>query len=79
MTDSTCWLCSPGPCMTPDECVPELPSVRQLMARMPELARFRARLVDPDFPAPSELAEAERGLAQGRARRQGELSLGATG
>lgn len=72
----TCWICHPGPCVTPDDCAPAIPTVREVMARMPDLARFHARLSDPDFPTPAERAEAERGLAQGRVRAQAELELG---
>ena len=71
----TCWICHPGPCLTPDECGPVMPSVRQVMAAMPDLARFSARLNDPDFPTAQERADAERALAQNRINAQGQLPL----
>lgn len=48
---------------------------RALFARMPELARFRARLSAPDWPTPAEVAHARATLAKARTERQRELAL----
>lgn len=38
-------------------------SARDVLADMPELARFRERLLDPSWPTPQEVAEARAALA----------------
>lgn len=50
-------------------------SIREVMAAMPELARFRERLSDPDFPTAAEVAAARWGLSQARVERQADLDL----
>ena len=50
-------------------------SVREVMAAMPELARFRERLSDPDFPTAAEVAVARWGLSVARQKAQAELNL----
>lgn len=50
-------------------------SVREVMAAMPELARFRERLESPDWPTATEVAEARWGLSEARQKAQAELNL----
>lgn len=50
-------------------------SVREVMAAMPELARFRERLEAEDWPTAAEVAAARWGLAQARVDAQGEMEL----
>lgn len=50
-------------------------SIREVMAAIPELDRFRERLESPDFPTAVEVAEARWGLAEARQKAQAELNL----
>jgi len=48
---------------------------RDVLAGMPELQAFRARLDDPNWPSPQEVADARAALAIDPACRQSRLVL----
>lgn len=61
-TDALRALCSPKP-------------VRDVLAGMPELQRFRERLMDPAWPSAQEVAESRAALAINPTRPQLRLVL----
>lgn len=52
-----------------------LRSAREVLAGMPLARAVAARLDDPAWPSPAEVANARHALAQGRTGRQDELNL----
>ena len=62
----TCWICHPGPCLTPDEC--GLPAAERVN-------RILRALDDPALPTPEQVAHAAHALAQARIDAQGRLPL----
>lgn len=64
----TCWICHPGPCLTPDDCgLPQTGHDR--------VNRILRALDDPAFPTPEQVAHAAHALAQARIDAQGRLPL----
>jgi hypothetical protein len=53
--------------------------VSEILAELPIVQLIRARLDDPAYPTPTEVADAQHALTQARVRRQEELPLTGAG